>query len=72
MEVSRSGCRQTHQAGGVHGHDDRLLLLSREQLQEGKRKHETLQSSCGKSVEELQAQSSLDLGWTHDVAGVDA
>ena len=23
---------ETHQAGGVHGHDDRLLLLTREQL----------------------------------------
>lgn len=27
----------THQAGSVHGHDDRLLLLSSEQLQGGKK-----------------------------------
>lgn len=31
--INRHGDRvTTHQAGGVHGHDDRLLLLSREQL----------------------------------------
>lgn len=44
-EVSRSGWSQTHQACGVHGHYDRLLLLSSEQLQ-GNRKHETFLSSC--------------------------
>lgn len=29
----------THQAGSVHGHDDRLLLLSSEKLQGEKKKN---------------------------------
>lgn len=60
---------ETHQAGSVHGHDDRLLLLSGEQLQEGGGRP-LLRDS--KSKQHAAPTGASGCSTTYDVPGVDA